>query len=120
MNSLEGARISGTAFLKCTGLPYQDDVTGCSELFDFQGNSEWRMHFHNVEKVLLILPKVVRYLELSIRDPKKVFGFVQFIVRAIDVGTGKGALGHLPPRFCSKQRRALSIPRKCHHFLKEK
>ena len=34
--------------------------------------------------------------------------------------SGGGDWGHVPPRFCSKQRSALYVLRKCPFFLKEK
>ena len=40
-------------------------------------------------------------------------------VLVIDEGAG-GTLGHVPPRFCNKQRSALFIFRKCSFFVKER
>ena len=109
MNSQEGVRISGTACLKCTEVLYQEVVIGCNGLFDFQGNSVRRMHFQNVAKMLLILPKVVRYLEHSIRGPKKVLSFVRFIVGATDVGTGTGRWGTCPQDFAVNEEVPLCL-----------
>ena len=44
---------------------------------------------------------------------------LQKALHGIDVET-RGHWGHVPPRFCNKQRSARSIFRKCPFFLKEK
>ena len=77
------------------------------------GNNE--KHSAGASFYFLVIQKVSGTYIFQVFD--KIFQTSK--IAFIDVGTA-GYWGHVPPRFCNKQRSALFIFRKCPIFLKEK